>query len=52
MDSKFVVRVDKLPLVEEKLAETKANEEETAGKVLDVLSKFVVLVDKLSLVEE
>ena len=46
VDSRSVVRVDKLPLVEEKLAETIANEAETVGNVLEVVSKFVTLVDK------
>ena len=41
--SKFVVRVDKLPLTVEKLAETKANEAEAVVKVLAVLSKLAVL---------
>ena len=46
VDSKFVSLVESLPLVAEKLAETKANEAEAVVKVLAVLSKLVVLVDK------
>ena len=42
--SKFVVRIDKLPLAVEKLAETKANEAEAVVKVLAVDSKLVSLV--------